>query len=289
MSRGGKPIIALPSTAQGGSVSRIVPHLDEGAGVVTSRGDVHYVVTEFGVAYLHGKTIRERALALINIAHPDFRRELLDFVKGKHYVYEDEQVWEQAVNRYPADWETTFTAGGRELLVRPLRATDERLYQEFFYGHSPETVHERYFVAKSALSHPEAAHLCCVDWERRMAFGVFENRGPAERFVAVAQYELNPRTNRAEVGIVVREDWRRRGVARFLFERLAAYARSKGISGIHTEVLPTNQAMLALHRALGHRVRWDREARIYTVQHDLAEEPLAQPADAESPVGADDP
>jgi acyl-CoA hydrolase/ribosomal protein S18 acetylase RimI-like enzyme len=288
MSRGGKPIIALPSTAQGGSVSRIVPHLDEGAGVVTSRGDVHYVVTEFGVAYLHGKTIRERALALINIAHPDFRRELLDFVKGKHYVYEDEQVWEQAVNRYPAEWETTFAAGGRELFVRPLRATDERLYQEFFYGHSPETVHERYFVAKSALSHPEAAHLCCVDWERRMAFGAFENRGPAERFVAVAQYELNPRTNRAEVGIVVREDLRRRGIARFLFERLVAYARSKGISGIHTEVLSTNHAMLELHRALGHRVRWDREAGIYTVQHDLAEEPQAQAVDAESPVGAED-
>jgi acyl-CoA hydrolase len=75
-SQGGKPIIALPSTARNGSVSRIVAHLKEGAGVVTSRGDVHYVVTEFGVAYLHGKTIAERCKALINIAHPDFRDEL---------------------------------------------------------------------------------------------------------------------------------------------------------------------------------------------------------------------
>jgi acetyl-CoA hydrolase len=75
-SEGGKPIIALPSTARNGSVSRIVPHLKEGAGVVTSRGDVHYVVTEFGVAYLHGKTIAERCKALIDIAHPDFREEL---------------------------------------------------------------------------------------------------------------------------------------------------------------------------------------------------------------------
>ena len=269
MSRGGKPIIALPSTAKGGTISRIVPHLDEGAGVVTSRGDVHYVVTEFGVAYLHGKTIRERALELINIAHPDFRGELLDFVKKKHYVYEDERVWQHDMNPYPVEWESVYSAKGRELKVRPLRPTDERLYQEFFYGHSPETVHERYFIAKKALSHPEAAHLCCVDYERRMAFGAFENSGPAERFVATAQYELNPRTNRAEISLVVREDYRRMGVASYLFNQLTAYARSRGIAGIHTEVLPSNQAMLGLHRALGHRVRWEPENQVYTVRYDL--------------------
>jgi 4-hydroxybutyrate CoA-transferase len=75
-SRGGKPIIALPSTALRGSVSRIVPVLDLGAGVTTTRNDVHYVVTEFGVAKLYGKSVRQRAEALINIAHPDFRDEL---------------------------------------------------------------------------------------------------------------------------------------------------------------------------------------------------------------------
>jgi acyl-CoA hydrolase len=75
-SKGGKPIIALRSTAVNDSISRIVPHLKQGAGVVTSRGDVHYVVTEFGVAYLHGKTVRERCQALVNIAHPKFREEL---------------------------------------------------------------------------------------------------------------------------------------------------------------------------------------------------------------------
>jgi acetyl-CoA hydrolase len=75
-SKGGKSIIALPSTARNNTVSRIVAHLKEGAGVVTSRGDVHYVATEFGVAYLHGKTVRERCRSLINIAHPKFREEL---------------------------------------------------------------------------------------------------------------------------------------------------------------------------------------------------------------------
>ena len=85
-SKGGKPIIALPSTAKNGTVSRIAPVLDPGAGVVTTRADVHYVVTEFGVAYLHGKTLRQRAEALIAIAHPKFRDELYDFAAKVHYL-----------------------------------------------------------------------------------------------------------------------------------------------------------------------------------------------------------
>jgi acyl-CoA hydrolase len=86
-SRGGKPIIALPSTAKGGAISRIVPVLEEGAGVVTSRGDIHYVVTEYGAADLWGKNIRQRTEALIGIAHPDFRGELLASAKARKYVF----------------------------------------------------------------------------------------------------------------------------------------------------------------------------------------------------------
>jgi 4-hydroxybutyrate CoA-transferase len=85
-SKGGKPIIALPATCKGNTVSRIVPMLDAGAGVVTTRADVHYVVTEFGVAYLHGKTLRQRAEALIAIAHPKFRDELYDFAAKVRYL-----------------------------------------------------------------------------------------------------------------------------------------------------------------------------------------------------------
>ena len=85
-SKGGRPIIALPSTAKNNTVSRIVPVLDPGAGVVTSRADVHYVVTEHGTAYLHGKTLRQRAEALISIADPAFRDELYRFAREAHYL-----------------------------------------------------------------------------------------------------------------------------------------------------------------------------------------------------------
>jgi 4-hydroxybutyrate CoA-transferase len=85
-SKGGKPIIALPATAKNGEISRIVPYLKQGAGVVTTRGDVRYVVTEFGVAYLHGKNLHERTQALINIAHPRFRPELIREAKARHLI-----------------------------------------------------------------------------------------------------------------------------------------------------------------------------------------------------------
>jgi acyl-CoA hydrolase len=84
--KGGKPIIAIPATAKNETISRIVPMLDPGAGVVTSRGAVHYVVTEFGVAYLHGKTIRQRAEALIEIAHPKFREELYSYCEKTRWL-----------------------------------------------------------------------------------------------------------------------------------------------------------------------------------------------------------
>jgi len=86
-SKGGKPVIALPSTARNGTVSRIQTCFEEGTGVVTSRGDIHYVVTEFGVADLWGKNIRQRTEALIAIAHPDFRADLLAAAKTRCYVF----------------------------------------------------------------------------------------------------------------------------------------------------------------------------------------------------------
>lgn len=263
MSRGGKPIIAMPSTAKGGEISRIVPRLDDGAGVVTSRGDVHYVVTEYGVAYLHGKTIRERALSLINVAHPDFRQDLIAYVRRRHYVHQHEQIFRQASNPYPSDWEDYPTFGGVQFFVRPLKASDERRLQEFFYSHRPETVYSRYFNSKMELGHREAAELCCVDWDHRMAFGVFEMSGE-RAIVAIGRYDLDPRRNLADIALTVHEDHRRKGIARYLYQRLEDYARFRGIGGLCGEVLPSNRPIIELHRSLGHEVSWQPEEGYYS-------------------------
>ncbi len=288
MSRGGKPVIALPSTAKGGKISRIVPHLDEGAGVVTSRGDVHYVITEFGVAYLHGKTIRERALALINIAHPDCRQELLDFVKKKHYVYQDELVFRQAAHPYPIQVERKATFKGQTLTIRPLRATDERRLQEFFYSHNPETVYNRYFAPKKQLTHREAAELCCVDYKERMAVGAFLPHDQGSRFIAVARYFLDPRKGLAETAVVVHEDWRGLGLGALLTEVLIEHARSNGIRGFFSSLLPTNQSIVRMHQKMGHRVVWDPDERVFHVSY-LFDKPTAEEVTQESLPATDVP
>ncbi len=266
MSRGGKPIVAIRSTAKDGSISRIVHRIDDGTGVVTSRGDAHYVVSEYGIAYLHGKTIRERALALISIAHPDYRRGLLDFVKQKHYVYEDEQVWQQALDHYPKELEEKKEFGGTMMLIRPLKATDERALQEFFYSHNKETIYNRYFGPKNQLAHLEASKLVCVDYRSRMALAVFLEEGNTESIVAVARYAANPRSNMAETAVVVHEDYRRLGFARYLLKQLERHAIKQGIEGFCSEILPTNEAMLSYHRTLGHSLVYSQETDTYHME-----------------------
>jgi acyl-CoA hydrolase/GNAT superfamily N-acetyltransferase len=272
MSRGGKPIVALRSTARDGSISRIVHRIDDGAGVVTSRGDAHYVVSEYGTAYLHGKTIRERALALISIAHPDYRKELLEFVKNKHYVYADEQVWQQALDKYPRDYEVKKVFGASEMLVRPLKATDERLLQEFFYSHNAETVFNRYFGAKVQLAHREAAKQVCVDYQTRMALAAFLQQDGVDSIVAVGRYAVNPRTNLAETAVVVHEDYRRLGLAKYLLHQLERHAKGQGIAGFFAEILSTNEAMLRYHRSLGHTLIHTADSDTYHVEYRFGEE-----------------
>ncbi|HSH68946.1 MAG TPA: acetyl-CoA hydrolase/transferase C-terminal domain-containing protein, partial [Deferrisomatales bacterium] len=125
-SRGGKPIIALASTAKGGTVSKIVPRLEAGAGVVTTRGSVRYVVTEWGCADLQGRTIRERAMALISIAHPKFREDLLRAARELRFVYPD-QVIPSALDLYPGQYEHCVSFDGTSVLFRPVKITDEPL------------------------------------------------------------------------------------------------------------------------------------------------------------------
>ena len=143
-SRGGKAIIALPSTAKNDTISRIVPHLTEGAGVVTTRGDVHYVVTEYGTAYLHGRSIRDRVMSLINIAHPKFRNGLIEAAKKQQYVPADqiELPWEQV--RYPEELERyEVLKDGTQIFFRPVKPTDEQAMTEMLYSLSRETVRTR--------------------------------------------------------------------------------------------------------------------------------------------------
>ena len=269
-SRGGKAIIAMPSTARDGSISRIVPHLTEGAGVVTTRGDVHYVVTEFGIAYLHGKSIRERTLSLINIAHPKFRHDLMLAAKAQNYVPADqiEMPWEEVL--YPAELERHDTLrDGTQIFFRPIKPTDEPALTDMFYSLSAQSVKTRYFTYTLTFPHKDVQKLTNIDYQNDLAIvGVVPGVG-GEEIVCIAQYFLDPKTAAAEVAFIVQDEWQDKGMGTYLLAYLTQIARQRGVKRFYAKVLPANRAMLTIFYNSGYKVNTEFDGDAYSITYDL--------------------
>ncbi len=261
--REGRPVIALPATAKGGTVSRIQALFEQGAGVVTTRGDVHTVVTEFGVADLWGKNIRQRAMALIEVAHPDYRAGLLDAAKKRHYVFPDQRVphagypLEQASHqRLPA---------GEEVMVRPVRLTDEEHLRQMFYRLSDENTFRRFMAYRRPESHEEMQKLVDVDYDKSMALLVTALNGEVEETIAMARYDADARSALCDIVVVVRDDWTNRGVGTLLVKRMAEVAFERGYLGFTGKFPAENRAMLEVFHKSGLRVRSSLVGNSYDV------------------------
>ena len=246
-SKHGKPIIAMPSTAwiDGERVSRIVPTLKLGAGVVTSRGDVHFVVTEFGIVDLHGKNIRERALGLIHIAHPDFREELMRAARERHFVYSDQVVVQKIGQPELEAMVSVEHLKNREIVhIRPIQPTDEPLVQELFYRSSDQTRYMRYMAPMKALPHKQAQGLVSVDFSSSLALVVVAYEGEREVIIGVAQYFCDEDKKYADCSFMVRDDYQGMGIGQMLLKRLIEIARERGVVGFTADVLMQNSRML---------------------------------------------
>ncbi len=265
MSPGGLPIIALRSTACDGRVSRIVGSLDPGAGVVTSRGDVRYVVTEYGVADLLGKSVRERATALMSIAHPDFRPELLAEAKARRYVFIDQIT---APATYPRELEQEWTTrGDREVFLRPLRLTDESELLRFFYSLSDETVYKRFLHRIKQMPHKDLIHYLDVDYDLRMAFvAETTETGREPEIVALGHYMGDIRSSFADVAFLVRDDWQGEGLGTKLLAMLIDFARTRGLVGFTADVLATNRSMMEVFLESGLKVETRLEGGVYELR-----------------------
>ena len=252
MSQGGRSVICVPSTTPDGEKSRIVNHLEEGAGVVGTRGDIDWVATEFGVVALKAKSVRERAIALISIAHPKFRKELLEQAKAKGYVYPDQIIVATDHDLYPHWVETEVSLkSGRKVLLRPIQPTDEGLVQEFFYSHSEETIYNRYFRSLRALPHDTAQSMVNLDYRKQMAIVATTGRIGRERIVGVGRFAAEGDGQRAETAYTVGDEFQGQGLGTVLQYHLARYARAVGFKGLTATVLDTNQPVFALFGKLG--------------------------------------
>lgn len=247
LSKGGISIIALPSTAEGGKVSRIVPTFSAGAGVATLRADVNFVVTEFGIAQLKGKSVGERVIELCQIAHPDFRAGLVEEAKRSHYIFQD-QLPPPAIDLlFIEEYKSrTILKNGKTMSVRPLLPSDEIAYRNFFYSLKEKTIFLRFFHSVTIFSRKMAQeHWANIDYRKNISLlGSVKYRGNKE-IVGIATYaKLDEEW--AEVAFVVRDDFQGQGIAAYLFKELEKVARINGFSGFFAAILPENTAMLNL-------------------------------------------
>ncbi len=264
LSQGGKSILAIQSTAEHGKVSRIVPFLKEGAGVTLTRGDVHYVVTEFGIAYLHGKNIRERAMDLIAIAHPQFRTWLIEEAKKLSLIYGDQAFIPGERGEYPETLEAYRTTKyGLGLFLRPIKITDEHALKDFFYSLSEDSMYHRFVSSRKDMHHDRLQRFAVIDYTKEMVILAVVEEGGNELIVGMGQYFIDEASHTAEVAFVVRDSWQGRGIGGELLSYLAYLARKAGLHGFSAQVLTDNRPMLQLFEHMGFGIEKRAEGGMY--------------------------
>jgi acyl-CoA hydrolase/GNAT superfamily N-acetyltransferase len=246
LARGGKAILTLQSTAASDMVSRIVPSLKAGAGTTLIRGDIRYVVTEYGIAYLHGKNMRERAMELIGIAHPKFRPWLIEEAKKLNLIYGDQAFMPGKSGEYPERMETyRTTKDGLNIFIRPIKISDEPLLKDFVYSLSDQSMYRRFMSVRKDMPHERLQDLVIIDYTREVALLVFTTHDEKKELIlGVGRYYIDPEMHTAEVAFAVRDDYQKQGIGTELLAYLTYLAKREGLLGFTAEVLAENRPML---------------------------------------------
>lgn len=264
LSQGGKTILAIQSTANNGKTSRIVPALKTGAGVTLNRGDLHYVATEYGLAYIHGKNVRERAMSLIAIAHPKFRQWLIDEAKGHNLIYIDQAFLPGERGMYPESLTARRTTrAGLTITLRPVKIDDEGLLKEFFYDLSSDCMYSRFISSRADMPHERLQKLVVIDYSKEMVILAVTGEEGKESIAGMGQYYIDERTHTAEVALVVMDDMQKKGVGMELLSHLTLLAKNNGLLGFTAEVLMDNTAMLKLFERMGFKTEKRAEEGVY--------------------------
>jgi RimJ/RimL family protein N-acetyltransferase len=242
----GTPVIALASRTPAGRPA-VLAALGPEEPVALPRSDVRWVVTEYGTAYLFGLSLAQRAVAILEIAHPDDRADLLAAARRLGLVGPDQEL--RSRTAYPVEEEREIDLrDGRRVLLRPTRARDRASLQALFHRLPEADVQTRFFQKLQSLTDRAADHLCDVDYAGEMAFAAVVGPAEHERIVGTSSYYVDPRDHVAEVAYMVEPDWQRSGLATELHARTVAYARAHGVRGFSADVLTRNAPMLRVFR-----------------------------------------
>jgi acyl-CoA hydrolase/GNAT superfamily N-acetyltransferase len=241
----GKSILTIPSTADGETRSRIVPYLTEGAGTTLIRADMEYVVTEYGIAYLQGKNVRERAMALISIAHPKFQAGLIEEGRKAGLLYHDQAFIPGLQGTYPEEWETyRTTRTGLRIFFRPIKISDESLLKDFIYSLSDKSMYRRFISVRKDMPHERLQELVVIDYTQETAIAAVIGSEENEEIVGVGRYFIDSSSHTAEAAFAIRDDYQNRGIGSELLSYLTYLAKRQGLLGFTAEVLAENEPML---------------------------------------------
>jgi acyl-CoA hydrolase/GNAT superfamily N-acetyltransferase len=248
----GKSVILLPSTTNDGKESNVMPVLGN-VPIVVPRGDVHYVVTEFGAVNLFGKSIQERAMAMISIAHPDFREALFHEAREIGYIGSGRKFRKSIMGIYPIAMEISVCINDHTVRIRPAKPVDLRRIQEFFYTMDQEDVVSRFFHERRIFSSGAVEDISQIDYQKDMTIVALVGEFGFGKVVGMAEYFLNETTNMAEVSVAVAKDYKRRGLARILLKKLSDAACRREIAGFVAYTTHQNKAMMNLFKTLPYK------------------------------------
>ena len=252
-SKGGKSIIMVNSTTGDGSESRIVPFMNNTI-ITVPREDVRYVVTEYGAVNLFGKSTQERALALISIAHPKFRDELLKSAKELGMIGKERHLGESVYGVYPVKLEEVLTIKDQSVTFRPAKLVDERRIQEHFYHLEKKDVVSRFFNERTHFLRDDVEVMSQIDYKRNLTIIALVGEMGFDTVVGIGSYYLEPSTNMAEVAFSVSKGYQSMGFGRILIRKLAEAARDQGIKGLFAITSPGNTKMVKLFKTLPYKI-----------------------------------
>ncbi len=271
MATNGKSILMLTSTSDQGKKSRIVPLLTDTA-IVVPRGDVQYVVTEYGMINLFGKSIQERALAMISIAHPDFRDELFTKAKELDFIDINRRLKESVRGIYPLHIEEVITIKGQTITIRPSKPVDERRIQEHYYTMNREDIVSRFFHEKRSFAHDQIDSTFEIDYVNDLTIIATVGEIGFGKVIGVGEYLRNPIVNMAEIAFSVSREYQGYGIAKLLELKLAEAAKANGIKGLIAYTSPGNKGMIRLFNKLPYKIHSEYEDDML-ILHCLFSEP----------------
>ena len=275
LSKGGKSILMLTSTTNNNKNSRIVPML-QNAAVVVPRSEVQYVATEYGSVNLFGKSIQERATALISIAHPDFRDWLFDEAKELGLLGPERSLREELHSIYPLGLEETRVLDGRRIVFRPVKVTDERIIQEHYYQMDKIDVVSRFFHEKKSFVSKQIENTFIIDYIKDLTIVAVEGPPGFERILAVGEYYLNPETQMAEIAFSVVKEWQGRSLSTIVIRKLAEAAKINGIKGLTAYTSKENKRMVKLFNSLDYEVKMTTQGDMIFLEASFAREKEAE-------------